>query len=145
MNPHKGCVNIACSDSGVAQALSRYLKYCFGFEDIVFNPLSNPFRFTDALNLAEGCDLLIVDAIMDETPKGFQLAKQIGTKTLLLFYSGEIEINDEGPFWLALPNKLKQLQFKIIDLMMKPKITYRKYKELEKKHPLLKEFKNHHF
>ena len=145
MNPYKGCVNIACSDPGVPGALTKYLKHCIGFEYIVINPLCNPFRFTEALNMAEQCDLLILDAFINGDPKGFHFTKQMKKKTLLLFYSGELNIEDEGPFWLVFPHKLYKLKEKITDITKKPQIKYIKYLDLENKYPLLKEFKNHHF
>jgi len=145
MNLYRGFVNIACSDKKVAEALERYLKYCLDFEQIVFNPLCNPFRFTEALNMAEQCDLLIVDVFINGEPRGFHFAKQMKKKTLLLFYSGELNIEDEGPFWLVFPHKLYKLKEKITDITKKPQIKYIKYLDLENKYPLLKEFKNHHF
>jgi len=144
MAPYKKSVNIACSDLRVAESLSRYLNYCLSLEEIAINPLSNPYKFPDAVNMAEKCDMLIVDAFIDGEPKGFQFAKQIGTKTLILFYSGEFDIDDEGPFWLVFTHKLCRLSKKIMELMEESPPVDSDYIELENKFPVLRKTKDHH-
>ena len=145
MIPYKERVNIACADARVAEALARYLKYCCGFEEIIINPLINPFRFPDAFKMAEQSDLLIVDAFMSGEPKGFHFARQIAKKTLLLFYSGELDIENEGLFWLVLPYKLNQLKKKIEKIMQEPEASTKDYLEFEENFPSLKENSSHHF
>jgi len=137
--------NIACSEINMANALYRYLKYVLCFDKILINPLNDPFRYKDAVEIAEQSEFLIIDAFINEEPKGFHFARQMAKKSLLLFYSGELDIDMEGPFWLVLPEKLYKLKEKITDITKKPQITDKKYLDLENKYPLLKEFKSHHF
>lgn len=141
---YKKIVNIACSDSRVIGSLSRFLKYCLGFEEIVLNPLSNPYRFRDAVKMAERCDLFIVDAFIDGMPKGLHFARQMTKKTLLLFYSGELDIDIEGPFWLVLPYELCRLKKTIENVIQKAEISFRDYQAFEEKFPRLKENSSHH-
>lgn len=142
--PNKGYSNIACSDLKIAKALSRYLKFRFGFEKILFNPLKDPFRFRDALEMAEKSDFLIVDAFIDVNPKGFHFARQIGKKTLLLFYPGEIHIEHEGCFWFVLPYNLNHLGEKIKKMISQSATISSEYEKLEKRFQVLSESKGHH-
>lgn len=137
-------INIACADLKIAKALARYLTYCLGFEKIFLNPLKDPYKIREALEMAEQSDFLIIDAFIDGEPRGFSFARQIAKKTLLLFYSGELDIEDEGSIWLGLPFKLGNLGEKIRELMkeLAPLDLY--YMELEKKYSPLLANKGHH-
>jgi len=136
--------SVACSDSNIANSLSRFLKYNFGFKEILINHINDPFKYKESIEIAEQSEFLIIDAFINGEPKGFHFAKQMKKKTLLLFYSGEIEINNEGKFWLVLPYKLKQLREKIEKIIQEPAISYKDYKAFEEKFPKLKENPNHH-
>lgn len=127
---NKGYPNIACSDLKIAKALSRYLQFRLGFEKIFLNPLKDPYRFRDALEMAEESDFLIVDAFIDGTSKGFHFARQIGKKTLLLFYPGELAIEHEGAFWLMMPYKLDRLGEKIKQTLSESKTKAKEYDKI---------------
>lgn len=137
-------INIACSDIKIAKALARYLTYCFGFEKILLNPLKDPYKIRESLEMAEQSDFLVVDAFIDGEPRGFKFARQVGKKTLLLFYPGELDIEDEGSFWLVLPFKLLRLKKKIKELMQKSAPIDSNYNKLEKIFSKLRETKEHH-
>jgi hypothetical protein len=137
-------INIACDATKISCAISRYLKYCYDFKKVVINPLSNPFRFQEALKMSEECDVLIIDAFIAGKPKGFQFARRLKKKTLIFFYSGEIDIENEGSFWLVLPEKLSALGRKVVSILNGSPLKNFDFAELEKKYPALKEYKNHH-
>ena len=142
--PNKGYTSIACSDLKIAKALARHLTYCLGFEKILLNPLKDPYKIREALEMAEQSDFLVVDAFIDGEPKGFNFARQVGKKTLLLFYPGELNIEDEGSFWLVLPFKLLGLSKKIKELMQESAPIDSNYSKLEKKFSKFRGTKAHH-
>jgi len=137
-------INIACADLKITESLSRYLTFCLGFGKIFINPLKNPYKILEAKEIAEKSDFLIVDALINGEPKGFGFACEIGKKTLLLFYSGELDIEEEGPFWLVLPNKLGRLREKITELLKKASPGDSNYIELGKKFFILRATKSYH-
>lgn len=141
---NKSYPNIACSEPKISNALSRYLKYIFGFEKILLNPLNDPFSYKVAVNMAEHSKLLIIDAFIDGKSKGFHFAKQMKRKTLLLFYAGEINIEIEYPFLFVMPFKLEKLKKKINDIIDNPETSEDKYSELEKKTYNLRDNSKHH-
>lgn len=141
---NKGYPNIVYDVLKIGEALLRYLKFRFGFEKTLLNPFKDPFRFRDALEMAKKSDFLLVDAFIDGDPIGFQFAKQIGKKILLLFYSGELDIKHEGPFWLVLPYKLNRLGEKIKEIMSQTASLAAEYEKLKERYPALRESKGHH-
>lgn len=142
--PNKVYPNIACSDLKIAKALSRYLKFRFGFEKIVLNPFKDPYRFREAVDMAEQSEFLIVDAFIKGEPKGFHFSRQLGKKTLLLFYSGELDIEHVGSFWLKFPDALDKFGEKIVEILSQSKIDIKEYEKLEKRFPALRESSKHH-
>ena len=141
---NKGYPNIVYDDLKIGEALLRYLKYLFGFEKVYLNPLKDPFRFSDSLEMAEKSDFLLIDAFIDDKATGFQFARQIGKKTLLLLYPDELDIEYEGPLWLVLPLKLNRLGEKIKEMMNESTAMPTEYEKLEKRFPALRESKKHH-
>lgn len=141
---NKGYPNIACSNPNVANSIFRFLKYNFGFNKILINPIIDPFRYKESIEIAEKSEFLIIDAFINGKPKGFHFAKQMKKKTLLLFYSGEIDIEDEGPFWIVLPDKLYKLGRKVKELVKKSTPFDSEYINLENKFPKLKKAQGHH-
>lgn len=141
---NKGYPNIVYDDLKIGEALLRYLKYLFGFEKVYLNPLRDPFKFRDALEMAEKSDFLLVDAFIDDRATGFQFAMQMSKKTLLLFYQRELDIEYEGSFWLILPYKLNHLGEKIKKMMNQSATISSEYEKLEERFPVLSESKGHH-
>jgi hypothetical protein len=72
------------------------------------------------------------------------LAKSLEKRLLLLFYSWEIDIETEGPFWLVLPYGLNRLGDKIKKIMANPVPGREEYEALEERFPELRERKRHH-
>jgi len=136
--------NIISRDSEIAEAIARYSKLVLGFENIILNSLDDPYKKKDTYQMALASDILIVDAITREKPKGFRFAKGMEKKVLLLFYPGEIEIEEEGPFWMVLPYGLERLGEKIRELLEKPTPGMEDYEKLEQQYPELGEKKRHH-
>ena len=141
---NKGYPNIVYDDLKIGEVLLRYLKYLFGFEKVYLNPLRDPFKFRDALEMAEKSDFLLVDAFIDGEAMGFQFSRQIDKKLLLLFYPGELDIEHEGSFWLVLPYKINRLGEKIKEMMSHSTAMAAEYEKLEKRFPALRESKGHH-
>jgi hypothetical protein len=144
MNDTCKCVNIACSDEKTAKALARYLKYCINCEEIIINPLDNPYKVSDAIKMAAKCDLLSVDSYFNDIPRGFQFAKRMQKKTLLLFYLDEISIERVGEFWITLPQKITELKEVIRKVLYSPPVSESKFIDLETRYPRLTENRNHH-
>ncbi len=140
---NKGYPNIVYADFKIAKALSRYLIFRLSFEKIFLNPLKDPFRFSDSLEMAEKSDFLLIDAFIDREFLGFQFASQIGKKTLLLLYPDELDIEYEGPLWLVLPFKLNRLGEKVKEMMNKSTAMSTEYEKLEKRFTALRESKRH--
>jgi hypothetical protein len=141
---NKGYPSVACSNPNIANSISRFLKYNFGFKEILINPLKDPFKYKESIEIAEQSEFLIIDAFINGEPKGFHFAKQMEKKTLLLFYTGELDIEDEDSFWIVLPNKLGRLQEKIIELIKESTLTDSNYIELENRFSILRATKGHH-
>lgn len=137
-------INIAYNNINTGKAVVRFLKYVMGNEKVRLNPFNNPYRKLEALTMAEEGDFLIADAFIHEKPAGFHFAKTMGKKTLLLFCAGEIETEEEGPFWLVLPYGLNRLGEKIHALISQPAPDVEDYEKLEELYPELRERKGHH-
>ncbi len=106
--------------------------------------LDDHYRHAERVQETEHSDFLVVDGFVGESPKGFQFGKAMEKRVLLLFYAGEIEIEEEGDFWLVLPYSLERLGDKIKELMEKPVPETEDFEKLEKRFPELKERKKHH-
>lgn len=137
-------VNIVYNNTETAKAILRCLKYVIGNSEAALNPFKNPYKKSQSLEMAEKSDFLIVESFIDGLPKGFQFAKIIKKKVLLLFYTGELEIEEEGAFSLSLPFKLNRLSDKIKELMAQPAPGIEEYEKLEERFPELRERKDHH-
>ncbi|MFW9873909.1 MAG: hypothetical protein ACFFG0_12450 [Candidatus Thorarchaeota archaeon] len=136
--------NILSNSSETAQALVLYFKYVLDVEEVVVGVLYNPYGLVETFEKARESDFLVIDGIVDEKPTGFQFAKEMEKRVLLLFYSGELDIECEGPFWLVLPFALERLGDKIKELMEKPAPDVEEYEKLEKRFPELRGRKRHH-
>jgi len=136
--------NILSKDIDIAEALRRYLIFVLGVEEVEICLLNDPYGHKERVQKAEKSDFLVIDGIVDEKPMGFQFAKEMEKRVLLLFYTGEIDIEGEGPFWLVLPFALDRLGDKIKELMEQPAPDVEEYKKLEMRFPELRERKKHH-
>lgn len=136
--------NIVYNDLKIGKALSRFLRFCFGFEKIILNPLKDPYKFRAALEMAEKSDFLIVDSFINGKPMGFRFAKQMTKRTLMLFYSGELNIENEGSFWLKFPVALDKFGGKIVEMLSQSKTEVKEYEKLEERFPALRESTRHH-
>lgn len=135
---------ILSKNTEIAEALKRYFKFVLQMKEVGICLLDNPYGQKRAFEMAQNSDFLLVDGFVGEEAKGFQFAKAMEKRVLLLFYPGEIEIEEEGPFWLVLPQGLDRLGDKIIELMEKPAPEAEDYEKLEERFPELKERKGHH-
>lgn len=135
---------ILCNCNETTDALEWYFKSVLGIKQINKDSLNNPYERTEIFKKTMESDLLVVDGFFDGDPKGFQLAKAMEKRTMVLFYAGEIDIEKEGPFWLVLPNALNRLGDKIKEIMAKPAAWREEYETLEERFPELREKKGHH-
>jgi hypothetical protein len=130
-------------ESETAEALERYIRFVMGVNNVERYPLSDPYRQKEVFEKACGSDLLVADGFLGKIPKGFQFAKALGKKALVLFFPGEIEIETEGSFWLVLPSGLDRLGDKIKELLEKPMTDEDEYENQENHFPELRERKDH--
>ena len=136
-------INLISNNTETSDALRRYLKYVFDLDRIYITDLNNPYEQRTAYTQARESDLLLAEVFGAEKHKVFQFAKAMGKRTLLLFYAGEIEIEEDGPFWIVIPSALEILGEKIDELIKKTSPTENEYKSLEEQFPKLKEKKVH--
>ena len=128
----------------IANAIVRYIKYNMDINEIDMDDINDNYEYRKYFNKAKRSDLLIVEAFSDKDPKGFQFAKEMRVKALLLFYSGEIKSNSEGPNWLVLPKGLDKLSNKILQFLTQYEFKIMDYEYLEEKSFLLKNNNRHH-
>ena len=136
--------NIIYDKLAIGEALVRYLNFINGIKDVSLNPLKEPYNQKKAFDMARESDFLIVDAFIDGKPKGFQFVKVMEKKTLLLFYFKQVDIQDEGVFWLVLPYKLDRLSEKVNEILNQPPPSSEDFEKLEKSIIELSERKEHH-
>jgi hypothetical protein len=127
-----------------AYSLRRYFKFVLEVEEIEIGSMDNPYAHRDRVQKVQSTDLLVIDGFMGEDAKGFQFAKTMEKKALVLFYAWELEIETEGPFWLVLPEGMERLGDKVKEIMARPMPEIEEYETLEDRFPELKERKEHH-
>ena len=137
-------IAIACSQEKIARALARYSVFCLGFKKALLSPVADPYRIQEALEAAEQTNFMLIDAYMDGKPRGFDFAKNLGKRSLLLFYPGQAPKEDIGKFWVVLPNGLCQLREKVRELIKRSTTAYQEYLEMEKELPSLAVRPSHH-
>lgn len=136
--------NVIVGNQEIGGALTRYLNFISDIGDSTLNPFKSPYEITQVVEMAGKSDFLVVDGFVDGKPKGFQFAKAIEKKVLLLFYAGEIEVEDVGTFWVVLPFGLDSMGHKIHELLQKPAPELKEFEELEARFIELRERKRHH-
>lgn len=139
-----GKVIILSSCQETAQALSNYFRYLIDIENTTLKSLNDHYNLKEIFDLAEGSEIIVIEAFANQEPKGFQMVKSLEKKALLLFYYGEIDIEEEGPFWIVLPQRLNRLGDKIREMIEQPEPDRVEYERLEERFPELKEKKGHH-
>lgn len=127
----------------IAQAVARFLAFVLNINDVEFASLGH-YEKKKAYEKGMNCDLIIVDAFIKGESRGFQFAKTMEKKTLVLFYAGEIAVKTEGHFWLVLPYTYDRLEDKIKEIMENQAQEREEYEALEDQFPQLKEQKGHH-
>lgn len=141
-------ISVFCKEIEIARAIQRYLKFVMNIKDIEVTPLMNPYNRNESFKMAMKSDLVLVDAFWSKKPNGFQFAKWMDKlmdkRVLLFFYAGEIDFEEEGPFWLVLPSGLERLRDKVNKLMENPVLNAEEYEKLEERFPELREHKGHH-
>jgi hypothetical protein len=137
-------INIIFNHLESAEALERYFKFVLGINHITKSSLNDPYGQKELFEKAMKSDLLVVDGFTDGKSKGFQFTKTMEKQTLVLFYAGEIDIEEEGPFWLLLPYAIDRLGNKTKEILEQPAPGEEEYKALEERFPELRERKGHH-
>jgi hypothetical protein len=127
-----------------AKAVNRYLKFVYGLKDILTIPLDDPYNREKIYKAGLQSDLLVIEVFAADKPEGFRFAREMGKKVLLIFYTGEIEIQPSGLFWLVLPDKLEELSQKMNEVLLSPPPGEQEYEKLERQFPILKGGINHH-
>jgi hypothetical protein len=128
----------------IAKAVGRYLKFVQGFEDIFITPLIDPYGRKNLYEIGLESDLLIIDAFAQHEPEGFRFAKEMEKKVLLMFYPGEVEIEESSSFCLLLPEDWEIFPNKIKKILSSPPPGKQDYESLEQRFPILKRGSNHH-
>jgi hypothetical protein len=126
------------------EALIKFFHHSLEYGSLEVPSLANPYNQRGAYQKALECDILLACGSLTEYQKNFQFVKAIGKRSLLLFYSWEMNIETEGPFWLALPEGLDRLAKKVLEMMERPPAKREEFEELEKCFPQLREGKGHH-
>lgn len=137
-------VIILSSCQETARAFSNYFRYLIDIDNTTLKSLSDHYNLKEIFDLAEGSEIIVTEAFVNQEPKGFQMVKSLEKKALLIFYLGEIDIEEEGPFWIVLPQRLNRLGDKIREMMEQPEPDIEEYERLEQRFPELKEKKGHH-
>jgi response regulator of citrate/malate metabolism len=127
----------------IAQAVARFLSFVLNINDVEFADLG-PYEQRTTYEKAMNCDLILVDAFIAGESRGFQFAKTMEKKTLILFYAGEIDLRTEGQFWLILPYNYDRLEDKIKEIIEDQVPEREEYETLEERFPRLRERKGHH-
>jgi hypothetical protein len=131
-----------CIDT--AKAVERYLEFVHGLKDILSMPLYDPYSREKIYKAGLHSGLIMVEVFAGDKPDGFRFAREMGKKVLLIFYTGEIEIEPSGAFWLVLPDKLEELFQKMNKILLSLQPVEQDYEELERRFPILKGGNNHH-
>lgn len=131
-----------CIDT--AKAVERYLEFVTGLKNILSIPLNDPYNREKIYKTGLQSDLIMIEVFAGDKPDGFRFAREMEKKVLLIFYTGEIEIQPSGPFWLVIPDKLEELSPKMNKVIFSPPPREQEYEELERRFPILKGGNNHH-
>jgi hypothetical protein len=129
------------TDTGAS--VSRFVRFVMGYECISLNSFFDAYKRKEAIDLAGKTDLVILEARQNDKPIGFQFAKLIEKKALIIFYNGDLDIEVEGDFWLVLPFGLDRFSRKVKELLAAPAPEEADFEKLEKRFPALKEAKEH--
>lgn len=127
-----------------ANALRRYFKFVLEVDEVEVGSLTDPYAHRERVRKVQDADLLVIDGFMGEEAKGFQFAKAMEKRTLVLFYGWELGIETEGPFWLMLPEGIERLGDKVKEIMANQAPEREEYEALEERFPELRERKGHH-
>lgn len=128
----------------IARAMERYFKFVQGVENVVITPLTDPYGRKKIYEIGLKSDLLIIDAFSQHKPEGFRFAREMEKRVLLMFYPGELEIEEDSSFCLRLPDDLETLPNKIKKILSSPPPVNQDYEEIEQRFPILKGGNNHH-
>jgi len=131
------------NNTETAEAINRYFKFVLELEEVEIGSLADPYGHRDRVQKVQNTDLLVIDGFMGDEAKGFQFAKVMEKRALVLFYGWELEIETEGAFWLVLPEGLERLGDKIKEIMARPAAGREEYEALEERFPELRERKGH--
>lgn len=124
-------------------SVSRFVRFVMGYDCVSLNSLFDAYKRKEAINLAGKTDLVIVEALQNDKPTGFQFAKLIEKKSLIIFYNGDLDIEVEGSFWLVFPFGLAIFSQKVKELLAEPVPEEEDFETLENRFPALKETKEH--
>jgi hypothetical protein len=128
----------------IANALMRYFKFILEANEVNSGSLVDPYAHRDRMQKVQDADLLVIDGFIGKEAKGFQFAKAIEKRALVLFYNWELKLETDGPFWLILPEGIEKLGDKIKEIMANPAPGKEEYEALEERFPELKERRGHH-
>ena len=129
------------TDTGAS--VSRFVRFVLGHECISLNSFFDAYKRKEAIDLAGKTDLVILEALQNDKPIGFQFAKLIEKRALIIFYNGDLDIEVEGAFWLVFPFGLDRFSRKIKELLAAPAPDEENFETLEKRFPALKEAREH--
>ncbi len=129
------------NDTGAS--VSRFVRFVMGHDCVSLNAFFDAYKRKEAIDLAGKTDLVIVEALQNDKPTGFQFAKLIEKKALLIFYNGDLDIEVEGSFWLVLPFGLDRFSEKLKELLASSVPEEEDFETVEQRFPVLKEAKEH--
>lgn len=137
-------ISILSKNDRIAEAINRFLIHVLQIREVSRTSLADPYGQKSAFTKAAESDLLIVDGLWNGESDGFQFAKAMNKKVLILFYANTYDIELEGGFWIVLPHCLNSVLDKIKSVVSysAPKID--DYGDLEKRFLVLRERETTH-
>lgn len=134
---------ILFSDHSMEASINRFLNHVLKFNCVSLNSFFDKYKRREAVELVQTVDFVIAEALQADAPVGFQFAKSVGKRMLIIFYHHDLEIETEGPFWLVLPEGMDRLSQKIRELLNAPVPGEEELENLEERFPILKDTTAH--